>query len=59
MGKGKSVWDALYQTEISGGLGMRRALWGLNGSMDIGDINGNDNLFLYGNGIITSVKLNP
>jgi len=59
MGRGRTIWNALYETELSGGLGMRQALWGLNGTRDIGVINGDDNLFLYGNGIITSMKLDP
>ena len=59
MGKGRTIWNALYETELSGGLGMREALWGANGTIDIGVINGDDNLFLYGNGIFTSMKLDP
>ena len=35
-------------TRTQGSLGVQRALWGLNGSLDIGDESGDDNLFLRG-----------
>jgi len=59
MGEGKSIWDSFYETQTSGGVGMRKALWGDNGLINIGDRDGDDNIFLYGNGIVTNIKLNP
>jgi hypothetical protein len=57
MGDGSSVYDALSYTSTNGGIGMRRALWGENGMLDIGNPNEDDNIFCWGQGI--SNHLNP
>jgi hypothetical protein len=59
MGAGDDIYDALYYTSVYGGIGMRRALWGDNGLLDIGNPNTDDNLLLYGNGLITQMELEP
>ena len=57
MGNGNSVYDALSYTSTNGGIGMRRALWGENGMLDIGNPNEDDNIFCWGQGL--NNKLNP
>ena len=52
MGYDDSVMGALEYTSNNGGAGMQRALWGLNGIPDLGDEQGDDNLFLWGLGFI-------
>lgn len=59
MGLGDDVYDALYYTSVHGGIGMRRAMWGDNGLLDIGDVDGDDNIFLWGNGLINQMELDP
>jgi len=59
MGSGDDIYDALYYTSVHGGIGMRRAMWGDNGLLDIGDVGGDDKIFLWGNGLITQMKLDP
>ncbi|MHC4573608.1 MAG: hypothetical protein ACYS76_05680 [Planctomycetota bacterium] len=59
MGAGDDIYDAFYYTSVHGGIGMRRAMWGDNGMLDIGDVGGDDNIFLWGNGIITQMELDP
>lgn len=59
MGNGQDIYDALDETRVVGGQAMRRAIWGDNGDLDIGDADGDDNLFLWGNGLIHQIKLNP
>ncbi len=61
MGKNKSVKYALEYTSTYGGAGMQRAMWGLNGMPDFFDIDGDDNIFVVGNGIVNfnSIKLQP
>ena len=60
MGAGDYVEAALEYTAGHGGAGMRRAMWGINGNTDIGDIDGDDNIFLWGLGLLRpgDVKLN-
>ncbi|GAI80674.1 unnamed protein product [marine sediment metagenome] len=38
MGLGDDVYDALYYTSVHGGIGMRRAMWGENAMVEIGDV---------------------
>lgn len=52
MGYGDSVEEALEYTSTHGGIGMRRAMWGLNGMTDLGDEEGDDNIFVWGLGFI-------
>jgi len=52
MGKGDSVEEALEYTRQYGGIGVRRTLWGLNGLIDLGDEDGDDNIFVRGLGFI-------
>ena len=59
MGAGDDIYDAFYYTTVHGGIGMRRAMWGDNGMLDIGDVGGDDNIFLWGNGLITQMELDP
>lgn len=59
MGSGDSVYAALYYTYVYGGGEMQEALWGLNGIPDIGELEGDDNIFLWGNGLITQMELDP
>jgi hypothetical protein len=59
MGYGDDVYDALYYTYTHGGLGMQEALWGPNGIPDIGNEQEDDNIFLWGNGLIWQMKLQP
>lgn len=51
MGYGDDVFDALYYTSVHGGIGMCRALWGENGSVDIGNPDEDDNIFCWGEGL--------
>ena len=59
MGAGDDIYDAFYYTTVHGGIGMRRAMWGENGTLDIGDVGGDDNIFLWGNGLISQMELDP
>ena len=59
MGRGDDVYDALYYTNVYGGGGVAESLWGLNGTIDIGNPDGDDNIFLWGNGLITQMELDP
>jgi len=59
MGLGDDIYDALYYTTVHGGIGMRIAMWGENGLLDIGDVEEDDNIFLWGNGLITQMELEP
>ena len=59
MGLGDTIYDAFYYTSGHGGIGMRRAFWGENGMLDIGNVDGDDNIFLWGNGLINQMNLNP
>lgn len=59
MGFGDDVYDALYYTSVHGGIGMRRAMWGDNALLDIGEPDGDDNIFLWGNGLINQMELDP
>ena len=60
MGRGDSVYEALYYTAIAGGEGVQTTLWGeINGIPDIGNVEGDDNIFLYGNGLINQIELEP
>ena len=59
MGAGDDIYDAFYYTSIHGGIGMRRAMWGDNVMLDIGEPDTDDNILLYGNGIITQMELDP
>lgn len=59
MGSGDDIYDALYYTSVHGGLGMRSAMWGENGMVDIGDVDGDDNIFLWGQGLINQIELDP
>ena len=53
------VYEALDYTYVYGGGEMQEALWGLNGIPDIGDPDTDDNIILYGNGLITQMELDP
>jgi len=59
MGASDSVERALEYTSSHGGAGMRIAMWGLNGMPDFFDIDGDDNIFVVGNGIVnfSSIRL--
>ena len=59
MGAGDSVEGALRYTSTHGSAGMHMALWGLNGTTDFFDIDGDDNIFVMGHGIVNfdSIKL--
>lgn len=59
MGAGDDIYDAFYYTQTHGGLGMRRAMWGDNGMLDIGAPDTDDNILLYGNGLINQMELDP
>lgn len=59
MGYGDDVYAALDYTRVHGGEGLRTTLWGLNGLLDIGEPDTDDNLLLYGNGLITQMELDP
>jgi len=59
MGYGDSIYDALYYTYLYGGGGIAEALWGLNRVPDIGASGTDDNIIVYGNGLITQMKLDP
>ena len=59
MGYGDDIYSALDYIRIHGGIGVRRTLWGDNGLLDIGDVDGDDNIFLWGNGLINQIKLEP
>ena len=59
MGHGDDIYDALDYTSVNGGIGMRRAMWGDNAMLDIGDPDTDDNILLYGNGLINQMKLDP
>lgn len=59
MGAGDDIYDAFYYTVVHGGLGMRQAMWGENGMMDIGDPDTDDNILLHGNGLINQMELDP
>jgi len=50
MGYGDSVEEALEHTSTHGGIGMRTAMWGINGMPDFGDVDGDDNIFVWGLG---------
>ena len=52
MGYGDDVHDALYYTYVHGSIGMQEAMWGVNGLPDIGQPEEDDNIFLWGNGLI-------
>ena len=62
MGSGKSVEDALQYTcdhPTSGK--MLITMWGLNLETDFGDVDGDDNIFVWGNGFVNlkQIKLEP
>jgi hypothetical protein len=57
MGLGDSVYDALYYTYVYGGGGIVETLWGLNGVPDFGDVEEDDNIFVWGNGLINQIEL--
>ena len=59
MGSGDDIYDAFYYTIVYGGTGMRQAMWGDNRTLDIGDVDGDDNIFLWGNGLIAQMGLDP
>ena len=59
MGSGDTVLDAFFYTESHGGIGMRRAMWGDNGLLDIGNYNGDDNIFLWGDQHGLNEELDP
>ncbi len=61
MGYGDSVEEALEYTSTHGGIGMLRALWGDNGLLDIDDVDGDDNIFVWGNGFVNlnQIELEP
>ncbi len=59
MGAGDDIYDAFYYTTVHGGIGMRQAMWGDNGMLDIGDPDTDDNILLYGNGLINQMELDP
>jgi len=59
MGYGDTIYDALYYTYIYGGGGIAETFWGLNSVPDIGDPGTDDNIVVYGNGLITQMKLDP
>ncbi|MHC4463561.1 MAG: dockerin type I domain-containing protein [Planctomycetota bacterium] len=59
MGSGDDIYDALYYTYVHGSISMQEALWGLNGRPDIGELEGDDNIFLWGNGLINQIELEP
>jgi len=52
MGYGDSVEEALEYTSTHGGIGMRRTLWGPNAIPELGDVDGDDNIFVWGLGFI-------
>jgi len=52
MGYGDSVEEALEYTSTHGDYGVIGALWGLNGMPDLGDVDGDDNIFVWGHGFI-------
>jgi hypothetical protein len=54
-----SVWDALDYARRYGGGGVAKALFGDDTLMDIGNPDGDDNIFLWGYGLITQIKLEP
>ncbi len=59
MGLGDDVWQALYYTDSHGSFGIKRTLWGLNGSMNLGEPyhESDDIIWVYGEGIHN--KLEP
>ncbi len=60
MGWGDDVFEAFYYTWSHGDIAMRRAMWGDNEDLDIGDYGGDDNIFLWGNDSrALEEKLNP
>ena len=60
MGYGGDLFDALQTIYYSSSGGnMNEAFWGENRSPDIGSLYGDDNLFLWGNGLIDQMKLEP
>jgi len=59
MGHGDSIYDALYYTYVHGGGGIAETLWGINSIPDIGDVDEDDNIFLWGNGLINQIELEP
>ena len=61
MGYGDSVREALEYTSTHGSAGMLRALWGFNGMTDLGDQEGDDNLFVWGLGFgnLNGIELDP
>jgi hypothetical protein len=61
MGRGDSVDDALYYTSVYGEGGIAETLWGPNCMLDIGDVYGDDNIFVWGNGFVNldEIGLDP
>ncbi len=61
MGRGDSVYDALYYTSVYGEAGVPEALWGLNAMLDIGEGGPDeidDNIIVWGEGL-TNRLTNP
>lgn len=61
MGKGDSVEDTFRYTSIYGEPGVPKALWGDNAILDLGDVDGDDNIFVWGQGFVNidQIKLEP
>ncbi len=61
MGYGDSVDAALHYIYINSGSGINQTLWGLNGVPDLGDVDGDDNIFVWGLGFINlnEIELEP
>lgn len=59
MGASDSLERALEYTSSHGGAGMRMAMWGPNGMPDFFDVDGDDNIFTVGHGIVNfdSIRL--
>ena len=61
MGKGRTIMQALQNTTTHPASNNNTvlALWGNNATLDIGNPNGDDNIFLWGTGDINQIRLNP
>ncbi|HEV57775.1 MAG TPA: hypothetical protein ENN87_09830 [Phycisphaerales bacterium] len=61
MGKGRTIMQALQNTTTHPASNNNPvlALWGNNATLDIGNPNGDDNIFLWGTGDINQIRLNP
>ena len=59
MGRGDDVYEALYYTSVYGGGEIAESLWGLNGTIDIGNPDEDDNIFCWGDNFGLDEKLDP